>query len=168
MAIIKEIPVFDAKDNVTGCCPIFHPELWDGKQFDFSGYTFIKATTRSFMYMPLNMDSVMTKTQKAICDAKQNYEDRVLMLAEDVSPFKCNHYFLVKGPVPGFQEVKIEGTYLAKVFDGPFSMMGKWMKEIQEIGKKKNKTFTKFYTFYTTCPKCGNIYKHNYLVIFAK
>lgn len=59
--INNSLPIIDYSDNETGCCPKFRPENWDEKIFNFDELKFIKASTKSFMHMPINMGSVMTK-----------------------------------------------------------------------------------------------------------
>lgn len=166
--IHRIIPGYTEADNVTGCCPVFHPENYDNQVFDLSEYSFIKDSTLSFMYMPMNMDKVFTHAMKAINDDKQAYDDRYLILSKDVSPFKCDHYFLVKGNVEGYESFKIEGHFFTKVYDGDFKDISKWIKDFENQMKLKNSSLKEMYVFYTTCPNCAKEYGHNYVVLFGK
>ena len=168
MDVSPELPVTDFSDNPTGCCPRFHPELWDGKVFRLDTYRFIRATTRSVAYMPLNMGPVMTRTQKAITDAKADSKERYLMLSRDLSKWQAEHYFLVDGDVPGYDTMSIRGTYLARVFDGPFRNMPKWMDSLGREMASSGRTLKNVYAFYTTCPKCTKTYGHNHVVLLAE
>lgn len=109
--IHRIIPSYTEADNVTGCCPVFHPEMYDNQVYDLSDYRFIKDSTLSFMYMPVNMDKVFTRTMNAIDEDKQAYLDRYLILSKDINAFKCDHYFLTKGDVRGYETQRIEGKY---------------------------------------------------------
>jgi len=48
------------------CCPEFHPEPWDDKEFEWNDKVFIKSSIVTFFYIPLNFGSVMKKLDKAI------------------------------------------------------------------------------------------------------
>jgi len=167
-SIQRIIPGYTEVDNVTGCCPVFHPEMYDNQIFDLSEYRFIKDSTFSFMYMPVNMDKVFTRAMKAINDDKQAFDDRYLILSKDVSPFKCDHYFLVKGDVEGYDSHRIEGNFYTRVYDGDFKDISKWIKDFGNQLKSKNSSLKEIYVFYTTCPNCAKVYGHNYVVLFGK
>lgn len=166
--IIRSIPAYSAEDNVTGCCPVFHPEHYDNKLFDLSDLHFIQASTKSLMYVPTNMDKVFTKTQADIEASGQGIHDRYLILSQDVSPFKCNHYFMTQGPVKDYPNIEIKGNYLAKVYEGDFKDMGKWVKDFSKVLKEHGNPKSSIYTFYTTCPNCAKVYGHNYVVLFGE
>lgn len=120
------------------------------------------------MYMPLNMDKVFTRTMDDINRDKQGYDDRYLILSKDVSPFKCDHYFLVKGNVDGYETHKIEGQFYTKVYDGDFKEISSWIKNFENQMKNKNTPLKEMFVFYTTCPNCAKVYGHNYVVLFGK
>lgn len=166
--IIRSIPTHSAEDKVTGCCPVFHPEKYDQKTFNFSDLHFIQTSTKSVMYMPLNMDKVFTKTQADIEASGQSIDDRYLILSNDVSVFKCIHNFMTNGPVKNYPSIKLTGNYLAKVYDGDFKDMGKWVNEFSAELKANGSKNPKIYTFYTTCPNCAKVYGHNYVVLFGE
>lgn len=166
--ITREIPAYKPEDLETGCCPKFHPGHWEERIFDFSAYTFIKSTTNSLFYRPLNMDKVMTKVMTDINNAKAAYSDRMIILSSDISAFKAEHFFLVNGPVPGYKPEKIEGLYFCKIYDGPFSQVSQFMKDFDEQLRLKDRHLKEVFAYYTTCPECAKTYKHNYIALFAK
>lgn len=168
MSILKTLPTVKPEDNETGCCPRFHPEDWDNRIFDFSAYDFIADESRSFLYRPLNLGPVMTRSQKAIQEAKQPDPEHILILSEDLSPWKCRHHFLTQGEVPHYTLEKIKGNYLAKVCDGSYADLPRWIKDYQEFLKAEYGGEKKILAYYTTCPKCAETYKHNYIVLFAR
>ncbi len=163
-----QLPVMDLTNNPTGCCAVFDPAPWDEKEFSFSGLRFIKTTTRSIFYVPINMRKVMSDAQKAIMEAEAQPSDRYLMLSEDVSKWKAHHYMLVEKDVPGYEAAAIEGTWYAKAFDGPFSQMKKWMEEMNEALTAKGVSDGRILAFYTTCPGCAKEYGHNHVILFAQ
>lgn len=164
----QSLPSVDMTDNPTGCCPRFHPEPWDNKEFSLEGLKFIKASTRSFLYMPLNMTQVMTRTQKAIEDAGAAPKDRYLMLSQDISLWRADHYFLVTKEVPGFDLQALPGTFFSRVFEGSYSQMGAWYKTMEQELVRLGQTLKEVYAFYTTCPQCAKTYGKNYVVLLAK
>jgi len=77
-------------------------------------------------------------------------------------------YISVTGEIPGAKMEKISGTFLTKVFEGPYKSMGKWTKEMENYVRTKGKELKKMYFYYTTCPKCAKFYGKNYVVIIAE
>jgi len=166
--MITELPKTDMGVTTDGCCPLFDPAPWDGKEFSFEGLEFVEATTRSFFYMPLDMAKVMAATGKAISDAGAAPADRYLVLSSDASPWKATHRFLVTKPVPGLPKARVEGVWLAKTFDGSFNRMGSWYRELSESATRNGVPPSEMLAFYTTCPSCAKKTGHNYVVLFAR
>lgn len=101
-------------------------------------------------------------------DAKK---DEVLVLFQDPSAFKSNIYISVTGNVAGANNVKISGTFIAKVYEGPYNAIPKFVKDmnvyLQKTGKKVAKN-DEYYIHYAYCPKCEKKYGHHYMILFAK
>ncbi|MFC2062413.1 hydrolase [Chloroflexota bacterium] len=96
------------------------------------------------------------------------YTNDFIMLAYDPSPWKGELYINVTKEVPGAENVRFSGTYLTKVFDGPFNAVSKWLREMAQYVTRKGKQAKKYYCYYTICPKCAKVYGHNYVVVFAE
>ena len=155
------------EDSETGCCPRFNPEPWDEKEVTFQDRLFIKDHVRSFLHIPLNFGKVMVKNMEMIQQADA-LAPEPLMLSDEKSLWGADIYIAVSKEVPGAEMVRISGTFLTKVFEGPYKNAGKWAKEMAEYVKAKAKDMEKMYFFYTTCPKCAKFYGKNYIVILAK
>jgi len=151
----------------TGCCPPFDPTPWQEKEITWSNKQFVKDHVMSFFHMPLNMGSKVVKNMKLITTAKAEAPQQ-LMLTDEKSMWGADIYIDVSKEVPGAKMGTISGTFLTKIFEGPFKDMGKWVKEMNDYVKSKGKTANKLYFFYTTCPKCTKAYGKNYVVLFAK
>lgn len=164
----EAIPMMDMSDSLTGCCPRFKPEYWDGKEFGFEGLRFVRVLTRSFFYMPLDMGSVMRRTQAAVSAAGAGFEDRYFMLSKEESLWKASHRLMVSKDVPGFENVSVGGTWYAKAYEGPFSQTGIWYRDMQAVMGEKGAPGAEILAFYTTCPKCAKAYGKNYVVLFGK
>ena len=162
------LPTFNMDRSETNCCPRFDPTGWDGEEFEFTERPFAKVTTVSFMHIPLNIGSVIRKTAATIEAAGATPTDEFLMLSHDPSPWRGEHYVSVTKDVPGLEMVKLSGTFLAKVFEGPFRDAGKWAKEMSEFVASQGKQIRKCYFFYTTCPRCAKHFGRNYVVGFAQ
>ena len=164
----NELPKTDFTDNKTECCPRFYPESWDEQEFVFDNKLFLKATTINFFHRPINMSSVMNKTWQKIQEAGADSDEEFALLSYDPSPWKGEHYFTITDEVPGEENIRLSGTFLTKVFEGPYKEVRNWVGEMENYAKTRNKEIDKLYFYYTTCPKCAEYYGANYVVGFAK
>ena len=155
------------EDSETGCCPRFNPEPWDEKEVTFEDKLFIKDHVRSFLHIPLNFGKVMVRNMEKIQQAEA-LAPEPLLLSDEKSLWGADIYIAVTKEVPGAEMVRISGTFLTKVFEGPYKDAGKWAKEMAGYVKAKAKEIEKMYFFYTTCPKCARFYGKNYTIILAK
>jgi hypothetical protein len=151
----------------TGCCDPFNPELWRDKEIVWQNKIFVKDHVTSFLHIPLNFGKKVVKNIKLIeaAGAKAEYQ---LMLTDENSLWGADIYIDVAKEVPGAQMTSLSGTFLTKVFEGPYQNAGKWALEMKEYVKSKGKELKKIYFSYTTCPKCAKAYGKNYVVLFAQ
>jgi hypothetical protein len=155
------------ENSETGCCPRFNPEPWDEKEVTFDNRLFIKDHVISFFHIPLNFGKVMVKNMELIQKADA-LEPEPLMLSDEKSLWGSDIYIAVSKEVPGAETARISGTFMTKVFEGPYKNAGQWAKEMKNYVKSKAKELNKMYFFYTTCPKCAETYGKNYTVILAQ
>lgn len=151
----------------TGCCEPFNPEPWQEKEITWSNKLFVKDHITNFLHIPLNFGKKIVKNVKLI-DAANARPPYQLMLVDEKSLWGSDIYIDVVKEVPGAQMTTISGTFLTKVFEGPYQNAGKWAKEMQEYVKSKGKEVKKMYFSYTTCPRCAKAYGKNYVVLFAR
>jgi len=151
----------------TGCCEPFDPFPWQDKEITWQDKLFVKDHITSFLHIPLNMGGKIIKNMGLIAavQAKAPYQ---LMLSDEKSLWGSDIYIDVTKNVPGAQMATISGTFLTKVFEGPYKDAGKWTKEMVNHVAGKGKTLKKLYFSYTTCPKCAKAYGKNYVVLFAQ
>lgn len=109
----------------------------------------------------------MAKNMEKIKSVNASTPD-FLMLSDENSLWGADIYIATEKEIQGAEMVRISGTFLTKVFEGPYKNIGKWVKEIENYVASKDKKMKKMYFFYTTCPKCAKIYGKNYTVILAK
>lgn len=151
----------------TGCCEPFNPEPWQDKEIVWQDKFFVKDHITSFLHIPLNMGRKIVKNMALIekAKAKASYQ---LMLTDEKSMWGADIYIDVAKDVPGAQMATLSGTFLTKVFEGPYQKAGVWAKEMTDYVKGKGKEIKKLYFSYTTCPKCAKAYGKNYVVLFAQ
>ncbi|VVB75047.1 Uncharacterised protein [Candidatus Tiddalikarchaeum anstoanum] len=151
------------------CCPKLDTKKWDNKKIVWKNKLFIQDTAVQLFHMPLNFGPVVArmfaKLTKAGADPKP--ED-FLLLSYDPSPWKAEIYMNATKNVPGAANVRLSGTFLTKVFDGPYNVVPEWIKKMDEYVKDKKETVKKYYLYFTTCPKCAKKYGHNYAIVFAQ
>ena len=158
------VPIYDASDNPTGCCPRFNPALWEDQQLHFENKLFVRATTRSVFHIPINMGRVFPRTMAAIEGADAQDMKQVLVLSRDLSTWRAEHLFAVTKNVPDHEMVRLSGNFQAKVFEGPYREAPHWYEELRTLGSNTPDSDPDIYFFYTTCPKCAKRYAKNYVV----
>ena len=154
------------------CCPLFHPKKWNGKTFNWENKPFIKASVPTLFHVPFQKmlgKKITELMQKAETSKKleENTED-VLLLFNDPHAFKSDIYLSVTDDVPNAKNKKISGTFMAKVFDGPYKAIPKFIKKMDTYLKDQNKKAKDYYIHYSYCPKCAEKFGHNYMVLFAE
>jgi len=149
------------------CCPKFNPAKYDKKKVTWKGKLFVKDKVWSFFHIPINFGSVMQKNMQKIQNADAGLKESII-LTDEHSLFRTNLYISVKKPIVGVHDVKLSGTFLTRVFEGPYKNMKKWIKEMEEYVKAEKQELKGMYFYYTTCPKCAKKYGKNYTVLFAE
>jgi len=151
----------------TGCCPRFKPEPWDKKEVTFKDKLFIKDHVVSFLHIPLNFKGVMVRNMESIAQA-QALASEPMVLSDENSLWGADIYIAVAKDVPDAEMVKISGTFLSQVFEGPYKNIRQWVKQMTDYVRERGKGLKKLYFFYTTCPKCAKYYGKNYVVLLAQ
>ncbi len=155
------------EESETGCCPRFDPAPWDEKEITWQDKLFLKDHVTSFFHITLNMNKVMVKNMEKIKNANA-LSPVPMTLSDEKSMWGADIYIAVSREVPGSKMEKLSGTYLARVFEGPYKNAGKWVNEMKAYVGSKGKEIKNLYFFYTTCPKCAEYYGKNYVVLLAK
>jgi hypothetical protein len=155
------------KVQPTGCCDPFNPKPWQDKEITWKEKRFVKDHVTSFLHIPLNMGQKITRNMALIEQAKAKAPYQ-LMLTDEKSLWGADIYIDVSKDVPGAHMSTLSGTFLTKVFEGPYQNVGKWATEMQQYVARKGKKLKKMYFSYTTCPGCAKVYGKNYVVLFAQ
>ena len=155
-------------DNTeTGCCARLDVSRWEGQRFEWKDKLFLKDHVRSFLHIPLNFGSVISRDLEAVEKAEAYPEDPIT-LSDEVSLWGSDVLVAVDREVPGVAIEKLSGTFLSKVFEGPYRDAGKWMRSMEGYVAEKGGKVDKIYSFYATCPKCAKAFGKNQVVLFAK
>jgi hypothetical protein len=158
-------------ENNEHCCPELDTTLWNEKTHVWQEKPFIKGSIPALFHMPWPpmVGKLVGKMWKMAQEAGADPEMKdFLLLAYDPTPFKSEFYMTVTKEVPGAENVKLSGTFISKVFDGPYNAVPKWVKEFDEYLKSQGKSAKKYYFYFCYCPKCAKSYGHNYCVAFAQ
>lgn len=154
-------------NSETGCCKRFDPKPWDKKIISFKNTLFLKDRVKSIFHIPLNFGKVMARDMEKIAKAKALAKTPIL-LSDENSLWGADVYIAVSKKVRGFEIVNIPGTFISRAFEGSYSNMGKWIREMHKYVRAKGQKIQKLYFFYTTCPSCAKQYGKNYVVLLAR
>ncbi len=149
------------------CCPQFDPIPWDDKVFEWDKKQFIKDKVFTLFYMPMNFGAAMKRLDAKVRNANATMPDW-LCLADHTSKWNMDVYLAVDKEIPDAENKILSGKYYSKVYEGPFKDTKKWCNDYEEKVKSKGLKITKWYMWYTTCPKCAKKYGKNYTVIIGQ
>jgi hypothetical protein len=152
----------------TGCCPPFDPTPWQETEVTWHDKLFLRDHVDCVLHVPLNMKRTVARDLERIHVAHAETADRPLMLGHDTSAWGTDLFIEVTRPVPGAAMEGLSGTFLTKVFEGPFGQAGSWVREMEDYVAAKGRKLETVYFGYTTCPKCAKAYGKNSVVLFAK
>lgn len=151
----------------TGCCPPFDPAPWRDAAFTWKDRPFVKDHVTSAFHVPLNLGAKVTRNM-ALIEAAGAAPDQQLMLCDESSPWGSELYIAVTHDVPGAKMATMSGAFRTRVYDGPYSEVGRWTKDMQDWLTTQGVQADHMYYAYTTCPRCAKAYGHNYVVVFAR
>ncbi len=149
------------------CCPPFDPTSWDQKNLQWQGKRFIKDRVFTLFHIPMNFGAVMKRLDARVRAAGAAIPDW-LCLSDHTSKWNMNVYLAVDREIPGAENVTLTGRFFSKVYEGPFTDTAKWCKDFEQRVKSRNLNVTKWYMWYTTCPKCAKKYGKNHVVIVGQ
>ena len=123
------------------------------------------------VHTTLGFGRAMTRTLQRIsdADAKVARED-MMVLSVCISPWDSDVFVSVAKENMSHDTVeKIPGRFTAKAFEGEYSNMGTWAKEVQEsVTKETGKGFQKTSAMYFNYPTCPKKYGKNHVVILGQ
>lgn len=151
----------------TGCCARLDETRWDNQEFVWKDKPFVKDHIREFLHIPLNFGSVMAR-DLATLEQAQAYAAEPFWLVDEVSPWGSDVYIATDRDVPDMHMEYLSGTFMTKVFVGPFRDIGSWIARMKTYVDEHGRQLDKLYFFYATCPKCAKHFGKNQVVAFAR
>jgi hypothetical protein len=153
--------------QATECCPRFVPEPWTDKEITWEGKRFLQDRVRSVLHIPLNFAAVM-KRSMAMIQAEDAVPEEMIVLSDENSLWGADVYIAVSKEIPGARTTTLSGTFLTRVFEGPYRNMRQWVEETRTYVAQRGKVIRRLLFYYTTCPKCAKKYGVNYVVLLAQ
>ncbi|MGE0160372.1 MAG: hydrolase [Gemmatimonadales bacterium] len=155
-------------DNaVTGCCAPLDRDRWDGQRFTWNDKPFVRGHMRAVMHVPLNFGAVMRRLHAEVA-AADAYAEEPLWLTDELSPWGSDVLLAVDRDVPDAVMSELSGTFLTKVFEGPYRDAPKWVEEMEDYVAAQGEQVEKIYFFHPTCPDCAKKLGKNQAVLFAR
>jgi hypothetical protein len=118
--------------------------------------------------MPFGFGTTIKRLIKKIEAAGATWSQDRLALSDHTSKWNMDLYLAVDKDVPGAEMRTLSGSFLSKVYEGPFSKTREWCDDFQSYAKSEGVELGKQYMWYTTCPKCARRYGKNYVVILGE
>lgn len=147
------------KEQNEECCPKFEIEKWDKKTFNWENKPFIKETISTVFHIPFppTIAKKITKMHELAGKAGATIPDKTeaLILFRDPSAFKSEIYYMVTKNVEGANNTVISGSFVTRVFDGPYNSIPKYIKKMEEYLEERNQTAKDYYVHYAYCPECA-------------
>lgn len=154
------------------CCPFFIPEKWDKKTFTWDKKLFIKELFPTFFHIPFPpiIGKKMNKMYQLVEKSSAEILDKTdaLVLFHDLTAFRSEIYYSVTKEVEGANNTKLSGTFTARVFDGAYNSVPKFMKKMNRYLAEQGKVANDYYIHYAYCPRCAKKYGNNYMILFAE
>jgi hypothetical protein len=151
------------------CCPPCDTEKWNEKTHVWREKPFISGNVAQIFHIPLNVGRAIRSLWSKTTDAKAALPaEESLILFYDPSPWKSELFMTVSRDVPGAKNVKISGTFVSRVFEGPYHAVPKWLREMDAALSAQGKKSIRYYIHYAYCPKCAKKYGKNHGIVFAQ
>ena len=149
------------------CCPEGYPEAWDDQEITWEEKPFVKGRVRSFLHIPLNFAGVFARNVR-LTEAASAMPEEMLVVSDENSLWGADMYIAVTKDVPSAQMARLSGTFLTKVFEGPYKQIPTWIGEMKGYVTSKGKEMKRLYFLYRTCPNCAKKFGKNYVVLLAQ
>ncbi|MBI5626439.1 MAG: hypothetical protein HY935_04465 [Nitrosomonadales bacterium] len=153
--------------KVEECCPRFIPDPWNDKVITWENKRFVRDHVTSIFHIPLNYGAVMERNDRKIRAAGAATDSRIVLTDEN-SLWGADVYIEINKDVQSAKTATLSGTFMTRVFEGPYRSMRVWIDDMKVYVAKNGKQIRRMYFYYTTCPKCAKKYGKNYVVILAE
>ncbi|HOE04487.1 MAG TPA: hypothetical protein PLZ52_04675 [Bacteroidales bacterium] len=149
------------------CCPPFEPSNWHNQVHVWDNKMFVKDHVRTILHAPMNFGEVITRLMAKMEAAGATSPDW-LGLSDHTSKWNMDIYVATDRMVPNADNVTISGKIYSRVYEGDFRDTKKWCIDFENEARASGYNISKWYMWYTTCPKCAKKYGKNYVVVLGK
>ncbi len=152
------------------CCPNIDIKKYDLKAWQWKQKPFMAVTIIQLFHMPLNFGASVKYAIKQIERHKLGEPSPQMMLYGKEGLFWAKILFEVQKPHPDAKQMLyIDGNFISKSCQGPYSGLSQEIASLSDYCKKKfSKEPSEFYFWYINCPKCAKCQGGEKTVIFAK
>lgn len=150
------------------CCVRMNSREWDLKQHVWKREPFFVVKHGLFFHIPINFGGIV-KTAMDQLEKTYKPEYPFMMLERELNWFTGKLMVALKKPAKGPDVEYLSGTFISKVFNGPYNRLGPAVQELAEhVRKKRGARPTEFYFWYTVCPRCAKKLGGYQTIIFAR
>ncbi len=154
-------------NSETRCCARLYVDRWDGQELSWQDKPFLKQRVWQLMHMPLNFGRLVDKTHATI-EKAEAYPAEPLWLMNEISPWRGDFLVALDREIDDAPIERISGTFMTKVFEGPYRDTGKWIQALGTIVSEAGHTLRHTYVYYATCPSCAKHFGANRTVLFGR
>jgi len=154
-------------NSETGCCARLDVDHWDRREIEWERKPFVRDQVRKLFHIPVNYGSVIGRVNDLI-ESAEAYTEEPLWLTDEVSSWVSILYTASNGDVPGATMEYLSGTFLTRVFEGPYRKVREWADETSAYARERGANVTRFLFYYATCPRCAKKFGENLVVVFAQ
>jgi len=101
-------------------------------------------------------------------ESAEAYPEDPILLSDEGSPWGATLYLALDRDVAEAETVRLTGTFMTRVFEGPYRHAGRWAAEMAQHVAAHGRVVRKIYFYYATCPKCAKHFGKNEVVLFAQ
>jgi hypothetical protein len=165
-AAARMTPEVDIVAPSPRCCPRLDAGFWQGRMLAWKDRPFARVRVRSLLHVPLNLGGRI-RDARALIDRAGAASPLEVVLVDDLSAWGADVYLPVSAPVPGLEMAALSGTFITKVFEGPYRDAPSWAATMRAYIAGRGRRLSKLFFGYTTCPSCARAYGANHVVLFA-
>lgn len=149
------------------CCKRLIPAEWDQKEIAWRDKPFFKSHYRAFLHVPINIGKKITRGMAKVQDSGLGSENMVLVKNDTL--WGADILIPISKNTDQFEKELVTGRFFTRLFEGHYSDMRHWIKEMKEYCLSKGKKAQEYIFWYATCPKCSKKRGDKaQVVVFAK
>ncbi len=150
------------------CCPDIPKEKWEEKTVTWRNKPFYKFKVRSLFHFPIRFESSLRSAGKDIKSKGMEFARPVMVIERGSNTFSQEMLMSLDKIYPDPNVVTLTGTFMSKMFVGPYKDMKDYIKEMNSFVEEKGLHAKELLFWYTNCPECAKKQGGPKTVILAK